>query len=673
MPEILAETVPNSTVGTRKQLFSFQNQLDQLKKRGRISSMPKSKYVVTVYLLLVLTTLAAYWQIGNHGFIDWDDIVYITENGHIRNGITLEGLRWAFTTNCAANWHPLTWVSHMLDVQFFGLNPGWHHITSLLFHIANVLLLFFVLHRMTKAFWQSAFVAVLFALHPLHVESVAWAAERKDVLAALFWMLTLAAYGCYAENPRLKSYLAVMLFLALGLMAKPMLVTLPFVLLLLDYWPLERFRDGKAARRYRAESISTVPVRKKKGKTGKQAPKTVIEIENPANGGFRWALVRPLLLEKIPLLVLTILSCVATYIAQSSVGAVASVQALTPDMRLANAFVSYIVYIAKTIWPDNLAVFYPHPGSWPVWEVSGAVLILAVVTFAVIRTRKIFPFLPVGWLWFTGTLVPVIGIVQVGSQAMADRYTYIPSIGLFIMAAWGIPEALKKLRYKKQVLVASSAVCLACIFALTWIQAGYWRDSITLYDHALSITKNNYSIHNNRGLVLEHLGYHVEAMADFDRAIEIYPRFSEAYTNRGIVYKSLGNFARAVEDFTRAIEFDPKNAEAYTNRGSAHMVLGNRAQALEDYSSAIAVEPQYTPAYFNRGIFYQYSQMYPQAVEDYDKAISINPGYAKAYFNRGMIYNALGRESEAIKDIKTAARLGSEKAGGFLQSRGLNW
>ena len=416
-------------------------------------------------------------------------IVYVFENHHIQNGITGNGIRWAFTTGHAANWHPLTWISHMLDVQFFGLNPQWHHLTNLLFHIANVLLLFFVLHRMTKALWQSAFVAALFALHPLHVESVAWVAERKDVLSTFFWMLTLVAYGYYAERPRLKSYLAVIAFFALGLMAKPMLVTLPFVLLLLDYWPLERFAKVNRFRQF--ERKLTAPFlhagKKEKRETPQKSPskyrnrQTIIPMDIDSSSGS----------GKNPPLCPAILSCTATYIAQNKGGAVAPIEIYTLGIRIANALVSYLIYITKMIWPDNLAVFYPHPGMLPFWQCSG-LLLLAAVTFAVFRTAKRFPYLPVGWLWFTGTLVPVIGIVQVGGQAMADRYTYIPSIGLFIMAAWGIPGIFKKRRYGKEILAASSALCLPCLFVLTVIQVGYWRDSVTLFDHALNVTENNY-------------------------------------------------------------------------------------------------------------------------------------------------------------------------------------
>ena len=668
--------------------------------------MQKNKFIPLIYLFLTLTTLMAFVQVGNHGFVKFDDNVYITENRPIQNGITIEGLRWAFTTGYAANWHPLTWISHMLDIQVGGMNPRWHHLTNLLFHIANVLLLFFLLHRMTKALWQSAFVAALFALHPLHVESVAWVAERKDVLSTFFWMLTLIAYCYYAERPRLKSYLAVIAFFALGLMAKPMVVTLPFVLLLLDYWPLERFGKGKPAQAIRTPAINPVSSRKKKGNTAKPAPKIstpkiTVELGKPANYEFQWALAGPLVLEKIPLFALTALSCAATYIAQSKGGAVAPIEVYSLGIRVANALVSYILYITKMIWPDNLAVLYPHPGLLPFWQVLGALLFLIATTFAVVRTAKRFPYLPVGWLWFAGTLIPVIGIVQVGAQAMADRYTYIPLIGLFIMAAWGIPEIFKKRRYAKEILAASSAFCLLVLFILTSTQVGYWRDSITLFDHALNVTENNHSIYNNRGGVnddlgnhkhaiedfdraiqinskfapaynnrgnaLDVLGDHIRAIEDFDRAIEIDPGYAEAYSNRGIAYNALGKHIRAIEDLDRAIEIKPSNAKAFNNRGVAFAATGNQEQAIANFNKAVEIDPRYAEAHFNRGIFHQNSGKYRQAIDDYDKAIENNSVHkVEVLCNRGAAYDSLGDRARAIEDYDRAIQINPKHAKTYL-------
>jgi hypothetical protein len=470
------------------------------------------KQVLLIYLLLTAAAILVFWQVSHCDFIDYDDPSYVTENIHIHNGVTKKAIWWAFTTGYASNWHPLTWMSHMVDVQLFGLKPGWHHLTNLLFHIANTLLLFSVLHRMTKARWKSAYVAALFAIHPLHVESVAWVAERKDVLSTFFWMLTMAAYISYVENLpvfRLKfsvirfrssviRYSAVLIFFALGLMSKPMLVTLPFVLLLMDYWPLKRFEQQRVATGTHTEA-KPVSVDKRKGKSSRnQTVQTTVKKEKPANDKYQWAVIRPLLWEKLPFFALAAISSIITFIAQQKGGAVKTLVAFPLDVRIANALPSYIIYIAKMLWPYNLAVYYPHPGLWPFWQVLGAVFLLGATTLTVIRTAKRFPYLVVGWLWYVGTLVPVIGIVQVGSQALADRYTYIPLIGLFIMAVWGIPELLRYWRYGKETLFVSSALILPCLFVVTWIQTGYWRNSITLCDHALNVTSNNVAILNNR-------------------------------------------------------------------------------------------------------------------------------------------------------------------------------
>ncbi len=638
--------------------------------------MLKTKLIIWIYLFLTAATLIAFWQVNYCHFINYDDPTYITENIHIRHGITTEAIRWAFTTGYAGNWHPVTWISHMLDVELFGLKPRWHHLTNLLFHIANTLLLFFVFHRMTKAPWKSAFVAALFALHPLHVESVAWVAERKDVLSTFFWMLTIGAYVHYVEHPRFRSYLAVFTFLALGLMAKPMLVTLPFVLLLLDYWPLQRFEQKASAQKVRAENN-------------------------------QWAFRRHMLWEKMPLFALAALSSIATFIVQRKGGAVASLEGIAPGVRIANTFVSYIIYVRKAIWPHDLAVFYPHPGSLPFWQVMGAVLLLVAVTSAVILKARRFPYLAMGWLWFAGTLVPVIGIVQVGSQALADRYTYVPLIGLFIMAAWGVPELLKNWRYRKEALAASSALIFICLLIFTWTQAGYWRSSIELYDHALKVTGNNDTIHNNRGDAYCRLGNLSQAILDFDKAVEINPQYAEAYYNRGVTYGKLGNHRQAIEDFDRAIEVGPErtepyynrgfayeelgdfrkaienydraieinseNAEAYNSRGVAYGKLGDHRQSISDYEKAIEINPGFARAFNNRGFAYGSLGNHRQAIEDYNRAIEINPGYVKAYYNRAVSYSELGNHGQAVEDMKTAARLNNEDAKNLLRSQGMNW
>jgi tetratricopeptide (TPR) repeat protein len=613
--------------------------------------------------LLTLAILASFWQVIQCDFTNYDDPYYVTKNVHVQNGITFEGVGWAFTTIYFANWHPLTWLSHMLDVQLFGLNPKGHHVTNLLFHIANTLLLFFVLHRMTRSPWQSAFVSALFALHPLHVESVAWVAERKDVLSTFFWMLTMAAYAFYVERPGLRRYLLMVFPFGLGLMAKSMLVTLPFVLLLLDYWPLQRFRQNKAEQGLQAKVQNAGPFDKRKGKSIKQAEiKTEVNSKQPAISSNQWSLMRPLLLEKIPLFALAMLSSIMTYIAQQKGGTVASIETYSLSVRITNAFVSYVTFIAQMIWPNNLAVFYPHPGMRPVWQLWASLALFSAVTLMVIRAAKRHQYLAVGWLWYAGTLVPVIGFVQVGLQARGDRYTYIPLIGLFIMAAWGVPQLLQKWRYRKEVIFISSALTLSCFSIITWTQVGYWHDTITLFDHTLKVTDRNLAAHNNRGNAYYSLGNYNKAIEDFDQAIEVDPKYAEAYINRGLAYSDLGNKARAIEDYNKAIEVDPRHAETYNNRANAYYGLGNQRQAIEDYGKAIEVNPQYGEAYYNRGNVYYSLGNQKQAIEDYRKAIEVYPDYAAAYANRGNAYAELGDNGRAIEDYSKAVELNPRSA-----------
>jgi protein O-mannosyl-transferase len=673
------------------------------------------KKITIILLLLTAVTLLAFWQVNHCEFIDYDDDVYVTANSHVQKGITIEGIRWAFTTGHANFWHPLTWLSHMLDVQLFGLSPRGHHLTSLLLHIANSLLLFLVLNRMTRALWRSAFVAALFALHPLHVETVAWVADRKDVLSAFFWMLTMGAYLFYVEHPRLPRYLAVVLFFTLGLMSKPMLVTLPFVLLLLDFWPLHRFEQKMPVPNIWHKVKEPASEEGRKGKSKKKhAVKGTVKAQQlatpaaqPADVNGQWERIRPLLREKIPLFALTVLASVAAFIAQQKGGAVGSIEAFPLSERVSNALVSYTLYIAKMIWPSSLALVYPHPGSWPLWHVLGAVFIFIAVTTLAVRWATRFPFLPVGWLWYVGTLVPVIGLVQVGSHGRADRYTYIPLIGLFIIAAWGIPELLKRWRFRKEVLVALSASSLVGLVMATWTQVGYWKNSITLFDHTLNVTDHNGLIHNNRGAVYSRLGDYARAIEDFNRAIEIYPKdavahnnrgiaygnlgnraqaisdfdraieidpsYAAAYNNRGNAYGNLGNHTRAIRDFDRAIEIDPRDAVAHNNRGIAYGNLGNRTQAIEDFSRAIEIDPKYAAAYHNRGVAHGNLGDHTQAIRDFNRAIEIDPKVAAAYYNRGIALDILGKSEQADEDLKTAARLGSEEAKNFLRGRKVSW
>jgi tetratricopeptide (TPR) repeat protein len=516
---------------------------------------------LVVVLSLVASVVAVYWQVGNHGFISYDDPGYVTANPRIREGFTLDSLRWAFTSTYFSNWHPLTWLSYMLDYRLFGDNPRGYHLVNVGFHAGNTVLLFVVLRRMTGALWASAFVAALFGIHPVHVESVAWVSERKDVLSAFFWLLAMGAYARYAERPRAQGYFLVLMCFVLGLMAKPMVVTLPFVFLLLDYWPLQRFAVVAGRR------IALPP----------------------------WAL----LVEKIPFFVLVALSSAITYVAQSSDGAVASLEKFSSSVRLMNAAVSYIEYISKMVWPFALSVRYPHPGhALPLWHALGAAAALVVTSVLVCRQMRQRPYLVVGWFWYIGTLVPVIGLIQVGEQAMADRYTYVPLIGLFIILAWGAREILGRWRSLQPVLTALAGVLLAVLMVTTWFQVRYWRDSVTLYEHSLAVT-SDYLLHFNLANELRERGDLDAAVAQYAASIRTNPTFAEAYSNAGPILVGQGRVDEAIASYAAALKLKPDLAEAHNNLGILLAQTGRTDEAIVEFSAAVRIKPELTDAQRN--------------------------------------------------------------------------
>ena len=601
----------------------------------------KKTLVLSIYFILAVSTLLVYWQVRNFGFVDYDDKDYVYENQHVLNGLTADGVIWAFKSTDAANWHPLTWLSHMLDCQLSlpgGPNPGRIHLVNLLLHLANTLLLFFVLRQMTNTLWQSAFVAALFALHPLHVESVAWVAERKDVLSTFFWILTMWAYMQYTRKQGIFRYLLTLLIFALGLLAKPMLVTLPFLLLLLDYWPLNRFVPG---------TIKT---------SGRQSQKFA-----PAPDKRR--ILYQILIEKIPFFVLSVVSSVITFLAQRAGGAMVDINILPLHSRVANAFLSYVKYIGKMFWPENLAVFYPldPAASIPFRQVAMCVLLLLVISIFVIRFGRNQKYLPVGWFWFVGTLVPVIGFVQVGVQALADRYTYISYIGLFIMIAWGLPELLSKWLsappQRKIVLGVSMAIVLTTLGICTNLQASYWKNSVTLFSRALATTQNNYVAYNNLGLAYDDLGRSTEAIEDYTQAIRIKPDYAEAYYNLGVVYEKLDRPNEAIEADKQAIRFKPDYTEAYYNLGVVYDKLNRPAEAIEADKQAITFKSDYAEAYYNLGVVYDKLNRPAEAIEAYNQTIKIKPDYAKAYLGLGVVYSKLDHDADAIEAYRQAIRI----------------
>ena len=563
----------------------------------------QQNFMLIISLLLIAAILISYWQVKDFDFICFDDKPYVTENRRVQSGLTVKGFIWAFTTFHASNWHPLTWLSHMLDCELYGLNPMGHHWTSLHIHIANTLLLFFILQYMTGALWRSAFVAALFALHPLHVESIAWVAERKDVLSTFFGMLALLSYCRYAKQPSLAGYLLIILFLSMGLMAKPMLVTLPFLLLLLDFWPLERLR---------------------------------------------FVTVFRLVLEKIPLFVPVIISSCLTFMAQQSSGAVKSLESFPLTVRAANAFVSYASYAVKAIWPHNLTVFYPHPGnSLPLWQVFGAILLVGGASVLAIRSLKKYPYIAVGLFWYLGTLVPVIGLIQVGPQAMADRYTYIPMTGLFIIIAWGFSDLSTKWHYRKIVLTLFAVIILSVLAVSTFFQLGYWRSSIALFEYAVNITENNYLAHNNLGAALLEKGKFDKAVLHIKESLRIEPGCKAALYNLGAALSAQGKLDKAVLHYNDVLKINPEDAIVHNNLADVLSGQGKLDEAVLHYNKALKINSDHADAHCSLGSLLARQNKFKEAIFHLAEAIRINPDYAEAYNEIGVILFQQGKYKKA--------------------------
>jgi tetratricopeptide (TPR) repeat protein len=582
------------------------------------------RYDVLICFFIVIATLAVYNQVRYHDFVNYDDPYYITENFHVQKGLTVDNIIWAFTSTHALNWHPLTWLSHMLDVQLYGMNPASHHLTNVLFHILNTLLLFFILRRMTGKLWRSSFVAVLFALHPLHVESVAWVAERKDVLSTFFWMLTLWGYARYVEQPGVYRYLLVLTFFILGLLAKPMVITLPFVLLLLDFWPLHRFEP--------------IPKSSVDGHV-EQKPSAVL-----------------LILEKAPLFLLAAVSSIVTLQAQQSGGAVGSLVSYPLSIRIANALVAYTAYIGKMIWPEKLAVYYPHPGVQPWWQVTVAgVLIVFVFFLAIWWSRKHSWFL-VGWLWYMGTLVPVIGLIQVGSQAMADRYTYIPLIGLFIIISWGIPNISAHRRFKSAAMTIAAVIIVCILMITTWIQVGYWKNSVTLFEHTLDVTTNNYLAHNNLGVAFSKPGSTDQAIVHYTEALRLLPDYKEAHFNLGVALYVQGKIKAAVNQFSEALRIDPGFKQAHKRLATALVAQGHIDAGIRHYLKALAIDPDYKEAHKNLAVALLAEGRVQEVIYHYSEALRIDPSDPEVHNNLGNVLFKQGQTTQAIRHYSEALR-----------------
>jgi tetratricopeptide (TPR) repeat protein len=553
---------------------------------------------VAISILLVVATCAAFAAVGRSDFVRYDDDLYVSENPRVQAGLTLEGAGWAFSTLEAGNWHPATWLSHMLDVELFGMDPGAHHRSSLALHALNGVLLFLLLRWTTGALWRSAFVAALFALHPMHVESVAWIAERKDVLSALFWLLSTLAYARYTRNSSPSYYALALGLFALGLMAKPMLVTLPLVLLLLDVWPLGRTRLCPPARGPGGRPVSLA-----------------------------W-----LLAEKLPWLGLAALSSLVTLAAQTAGGAVKDLSLHTLATRAATALVAYAAYAWKALWPSDLAVFYPHPLVWPVWQVAGAAVFVVAVSALALANARRRPWLAVGWLWYLGTLVPVIGLVQIGNQWRADRYSYLPLIGLFILVSWGASELLSRWRHSRSALAVAGAAIVALCGVTTAAQVQHWRSTETLFQRALAATPDNYVAHTALASERAREGKLALAIDGYRTALGINPDYGVAHYNLAKALVLENRLDEAVVHFRALLELRPDDPEAHFILGYVAQRQGDLAQAAAHLTSGLALEPDAVEARTQLGVAELQLGRTREAVRSFRRALAVDPDARQALF-----------------------------------------
>lgn len=597
---------------------------------------------LVISLLILVITFGTYWEIKHHDFVSFDDGLYVEGNHYVRDGFTREGVLWAFTIGDATYqtyWHPLTWLSHMLDSELYGLAPGMHHRTSLIIHIANVILLFLLLNRMTRATWRSAFVAILFAVHPINVDSVAWIAERKNLLSTFFAFLTMHAYATYARRETILRYSLCLFLFALGLLSKPTVAVVPFLLLLLDYWPLARFK------------IAMMPDKQ---------PLSDLHQTDSTRTKKRLTL---LFLEKLPFLAF---SCIAIYIASSSLQQIGSgipTSDVPLKLRLANAVVSYVQYMGKMIWPHNFSVYYPFPSSVAAWQTAMAIAFLVAVSAVAVLAAKRYPYMLAGWLWYLGALLPVSGIMQAGLwPAMADRWAYVPLVGIFIIISWGVPDILYRFSHRKVLLAGVALATITTLCLCTWRQVRVWTDTISLFTHALQINPNNFVAHNNLGLAYKEMGRDSEAMWHYKKALEISPYYPLAHNNIGNIYLEKNDEKTALLHYKNALALDPHYAEAYNNIGAIFLKNDNLAEAEKYFLKALELNSHDPRFHFNMALLSSTRGDFEKAKMHYSEVLRYRPEDAVAHNNLGDALFHMGDTHAAVLHFQAAVRLNPDNA-----------
>jgi len=635
-----------------------------MKDHSKNSDVMRRYKHFSIGALIILLTIIVYWQVGSHEFINFDDDIYVYENAHVKNGITIEGVKWSFSLpeeKRHAYWHPITWISHMLDVQLYGLHSGFHHLTNLFLHVLNSILLFFMLYKMTSDLWKCAFVAALFALHPINVDSVAWLAERKNVLSSFFWMITITAYIYYAERPDIKKYLLMCILFVSGLLAKPMIITLPFVLLLLDYWPLGRIRFFFGKEKSMVNTTKNVTVYR-------------------------------LIMEKVPLLILSLGSVYTVTFSLRHIENITINGSTTIYLRLQNALVSYIKYIWKMLFPRDFTIFYPYPEFISFWKVLGAIAVILLITFLALNYSRKYAFFIVGWFWYLGTLVPVLGLIQSGLwPEIADRWAYIPLIGLYIVIAWGVPALLPEIRYKDSILKLLGFGVIVSLMILTKVQVGYWRNNFTLYEHALKINTENFVAHGNLGYAFHEQGEIDKAIMHYEKSLRINPQLASIQTKLGSAYNKKGRIEDAIERLNVALIIDPDfikahnelasllldqgfideaidhflkvqnimphRKESYQNLAAAYLKKGKQDETIKNLSEVLRIDPNDSEAYNHLGTIYLIQGDLEGAVSNFINSLRIEPSNPQVHYNLGIAFIRQDRMNEAIKELSRAIEI----------------